>query len=173
MHHTRLPGPGAAICLAACLVAFTTHGQTVESEAAVVAQGKVVSIEYALKLDDGTTADTNVGGDALKFTIGGMQILPALESELLGLKPGDSKKVDLSAENGYGPVRPDAFVAIEIAKVPEEFREKGKFLAVQDQTGRQHKAKIHELKDDEVVLDLNHPLAGENLHFEVKILAIE
>ena len=69
------------------------------------------------------------GRNILTYEQGASQILPALENALMGLKAGDSKKVDVSAQNGYGPVNPDAFLTVERSKVPEEFQELGKFIA--------------------------------------------
>ena len=80
-----------------------------QAEAIVVEEGRTVSIEYTLVLEDGTTADSNVGKDPLVYRQGGSQILPALEQALLGLEVDDTKEVTLPPEKGYGVVDPDAF----------------------------------------------------------------
>jgi len=100
-------------------------------------------------------------------------MLPALESQLTGLKAGASKKVDLSAEQGYGPVRPELFQTVETSQIPEEARQAGMVLMAQDANGQQRPVRVHEVKEDAIVLDLNHPLAGKALHFDIKVLTIE
>ncbi len=141
--------------------------------AAVVADGSKVSIEYTLTLDDGEVADTNVGRDPLTYEQGKGQILPALEKALVGLGVGASKKVELSADQGYGPVRPELYETVEASQIPEEARSVGTMLVAQAPDGQQRPVRVHEVNDDQVVLDLNHPLAGKALHFSIKVLAIE
>jgi FKBP-type peptidyl-prolyl cis-trans isomerase 2 len=138
----------------------------------MIEKGRQVSIEYTLTLDDGSTADSNVGRSPLTYEHGSGQILPALERELEGLGVEDTKKVTLAPEEGYGTVDPEAFQTVPASKVPEEAREVGARLIARDQSGREHHIKVHEVQGDQVVLDLNHPLAGENLHFQVKVLGI-
>jgi FKBP-type peptidyl-prolyl cis-trans isomerase 2 len=139
----------------------------------VVGEGSKVSIEYTLKLDDGTTADSNVGGEPLVYEQGKGDVLPALEKQLVGLKVDDTKKVKLSPEDGYGPVNPEAFHAVPASQIPEEARSVGATMIAEDGSGRRQRVRVHELKGDEIVVDLNHPLAGKTLHFDVKILAIQ
>ena len=139
----------------------------------VVEDGKQVSIEYTLSLEDGTTADSNVGGDPLQYEQGAGRILPALEAQLAGLKVNDTKHVTLSAENGYGPINPEAFQEVDSGQIPEEARKIGSVLVASDGAGQQRPVRVHEVREDKVVLDLNHPLAGETLIFDVKIVAIE
>ena len=153
------------------LAAAAAHSEKAESK--VIEEGSTVSLEYTLKLDDGSTADTNVGGEPLKYQQGRSQILPALERELAGLKVNDTKQVTLSAEDGYGPVNPEAFQEVKPDMVPENARKAGARLVAQDGSGRKRIARVHEVTDDQIVLDLNHPLAGQTLHFDVRVVEIE
>jgi FKBP-type peptidyl-prolyl cis-trans isomerase 2 len=139
----------------------------------MIDNGKMVFIEYTLKLDDGTTADSNVGGEPLVFEQGAHQILPALEAALLGLRIDDTKQVSLSPEEGYGPIDSEAFREVELEAVPEDGRTVGMLLMTQDQMGNERPVRVHELREKTIVLDLNHPLAGENLNFDVRVLGIE
>jgi FKBP-type peptidyl-prolyl cis-trans isomerase 2 len=139
----------------------------------MIEDGNSVSIEYTLKLDDGSTVDSNVDGDPLTYTQGSNQILPALEEALLGLEVGDSKQVDLTAEQGYGPIDPRGYQEVEPDRVPEDARTVGTMLMASTPDGQQQPIRVHEVKDDMIVLDFNHPLAGEALHFDVKILDVE
>ncbi|MDJ0853172.1 MAG: peptidylprolyl isomerase [Myxococcota bacterium] len=143
-----------------------------EESSKVVSDGNRVSIEYTLKLADGSTADTNVGGEALVYVQGQSQILPALEAELLGLKIGDSKQVSLTAAQGYGEVDPGLFQTVPASAVPEGGRKVGTELVAETPSG-QRVVRVHEVKGEEIVMDLNHPLAGQALEFDIKIVAIE
>ena len=144
-----------------------------EANTPVVENGKQISIEYTLKLDDGSTADTNVEREPLVFVQGSNHILPAFEAALIGLKVGESKAVKLSPEDGYGIVNPDAFRTVKTESIPEGSRKVGATLIAQDGQGNRSSVRVIEVREQEIVLDLNHPLAGQNLNFDVRILAIE
>jgi FKBP-type peptidyl-prolyl cis-trans isomerase 2 len=139
----------------------------------VVENGRQISIEYTLTLDDGTTADTNVGEEPLTFTHGDGEILEALEAALAGLEVDDEKQVRIAAEDGYGLVDPDAFDRAPLDAIPADARHVGALLVAEDEDGNQQSVRVHEIDADEIVLDLNHPLAGQALNFAVRIVAIE
>jgi FKBP-type peptidyl-prolyl cis-trans isomerase SlyD len=162
-----------ATTLFVCVLGLGQVRAQAEEESTVIANGHSVSIEYSLKLADGTVADSNVGGEALIYEHGSSQILPALEKELLGMKVGESRHVSLSAAEGYGEVDPSLFQTVSAAQVPEDARHVGAQLVAQSSTGQQRPVRVHEVKGDEIIMDLNHPLAGQTLDFDVKILAIE
>jgi FKBP-type peptidyl-prolyl cis-trans isomerase SlyD len=164
-----------------CLVTARAPGAGAEEPAAggadappgVVADGRHVTIEYTLKLDDGTVKDTNVGEEPLTYQQGGRRILPGLQKALLGMKTGETRSVVLAPKEGYGERKPDAYRKMPLASVPEGKREVGAVLNAKDGQGNRHRMRVHKITDDEVVMDLNHPLAGETLHFDVKILDVE
>lgn len=139
----------------------------------MIQDGKRVSIEYTLKLDDGTTADTNVGREPLSYMHGEGQILPALEEALSGLSVNETKEVTLPPEQGYGPVDPERAQAVSVEQVPEEAREVGTQLLASDPQGNRIPVRVKEVREDVVVVDLNHPLAGQTLHFDVKVVEIQ
>lgn len=139
----------------------------------MIEEGSRVSIEYTLKLDDGTVADSNVGGEAVTFEQGKSQILPSVERELLGLAAGDSKTISLTPEEGYGPVDPELFQTVPATAVPEDARREGAQLLAQSPSGEQRPVRVHEVKGEEIVIDLNHPLAGQSLHFDIRVLSVE
>lgn len=165
--------PALAVATMLALPAHAEEAEEAKGQDAVIAAGSQVSIEYTLTLDDGEVADTNVGGTPLKFEQGAGQILPALESELLGLGVGATKEVDLTAEQGYGPVNEELYDTVEASQIPEDARTVGAMLVAQAPNGQQRPVRVHEVKGEEIVLDLNHPLAGKALHFAVKIIAID
>lgn len=139
----------------------------------VVEKGKTVSIEYTLRLDDGTKIDSNVGEEPLVYEHGSRQILPALERALAGLKKNDTKEIHLTTEEGYGPSDPDKLRSVELEAIPQEGRRVGTILTARDEDGNEQDVRVHKIDDDKVVLDFNHPLAGKDLCFSVRILSIE
>jgi FKBP-type peptidyl-prolyl cis-trans isomerase SlyD len=139
----------------------------------VIEEGNTVSIEYTLTLDDGVTADSNVGGEPLVYQQGRQEILPALEEALVGLEVGDTKQVRLTEEQGYGPIHPEGFQDVTPEMVPEDARTVGTMLIATDPEGNQQPIRVHEVEDDKIVLDFNHPLAGQALNFDIRVLAIE
>ena len=144
-----------------------------DEETIVIENGRSDTVEYTLKLDDGTTVDTNVGEDPLIYTQGNSEILPALESALLGKAVGDTDEVQLTAEQGYGPVNPEAYQEVELGMVPEDARTVGTMLVASAPDGQQQPIRVHEVREESIILDFNHPLAGQALNFDIKVLAIE
>jgi FKBP-type peptidyl-prolyl cis-trans isomerase 2 len=141
----------------------------------VIQDGSTVGIEYTLKLEDGSVADTSEGGEPLVYQQGAGQILPALEEELAGLAVGEEKQVSLAAEQGYGPVREELYQTVPASEIPEGARTVGAQLVAQDAEGNQRPLRVHEVHEqsEEIVLDFNHPLAGEALLFDVKVVSID
>lgn len=163
----------AWIALVACVSLPAVGSRAQDKEAVVIEDGRKVSLEYTLTLDDGTQADSNVGGEPLVYQQGAEQILPALEDELAGMAVNESKQVTLPPEKGYGEVNPELRQSVDADVIPEEARHAGAQLVSEDREGHRRLIRVHEVKDDKIVLDLNHPLAGQTLHFDVKVLAIE
>jgi len=139
-----------------------------------VGEGLVVSLAYRLRLDDGEEIDAAAAGDPLVYLHGAGNIIPGLESALDGMKVGESKSVTVSPEDGYGGVDPDAFELMPYEMFPNDMElEEGMGLRLVDNSsGQQVQAYISELRDEGVLLDLNHPLAGETLHFDVEVVGL-
>lgn len=157
------------VAIAVCALAFPALSQADEE---TVSDGKAVSIEYTLKLDDGSVVDTNVGNEPLTYTQGSSQIIPGLEEGLEGMKVGETRQVTVEPEDGYGEVNEEAFQEVDKGMIPEGV-EVGTRLQGRDRTGRPVVVTVTEIKDETVVLDYNHPLAGKTLHFDVKVTDIE
>lgn len=137
-----------------------------------VADGSEVSIEYTLKVE-GRVMDTSVGAEPLTYVHGRGELIPGLERELLGMQEGESKQVQVSPDEGYGQVDPGAFLEIQKDQLePGLEAEVGMLLSGQDDSGRPFHAQIAEISDEALKLDLNHPLAGKTLEFEVKVLSV-
>ncbi|PWH14421.1 MAG: peptidylprolyl isomerase [Anaerolineae bacterium] len=137
-----------------------------------VQDGQVVSMEYTLHVD-GQLIDSSQGRAPLEFLQGAGNIIPGLEDELYGMEVGETKNVIVSAEDGYGELDPDAFVDVPRAQFPTEIPlEIGVELQVRDDSGRVLLARIDRVDDESVRLDFNHPLAGKELDFTVKIVGL-
>ncbi|MGE0472515.1 MAG: peptidylprolyl isomerase [Nitrospirales bacterium] len=141
--------------------------------AMTIADGTTVSMEYTLKLDNNEVLDTNVGGDPLTFTQGSHQIIPGLENALIGMKKGDSKQVTVKPSEGYGEVDERGFQEIPLDQIPPDARKVGTQLQGKDPEGRVVRPTVKEVKEQVVVLDFNHPLAGKTLNFDITILDVK
>ena len=150
------------------------HAQTAQAPAApTIEHGSTVRIEYTLKDDTGAVLDTNKGGSPITYTQGEQQIIPALEKQLTGLHAGDEKKVVLKPEEAYGSVDPSAQTEVARELLPQEALGVGKHLMARDASGEERPVTIKEVKEKTVVLDLNHPLAGKTLSFDIKVLGVD
>ena len=139
----------------------------------MVENGKTVSINYVLTVD-GEQVDASQEGQPLQYVQGESQIIPGLENELSGLKVGDTKEVVVAADDAYGPVNPEAIVEVPKDQVPAEITpEVGMVLSMNTPDGRAMPAQIQEVKEDVLVLNLNHPLAGKELHFDIEVVNVQ
>jgi len=139
----------------------------------VVKDGTVVSLQYTLSGEDGKTIESNKGKDPLKYTQGSHQIVPGLEKGLAGMKVGEERRVKVKPEEGYGPVDPKGFQEFPKEKIPSEGLKVGAVLMAKGPQGQQVPVRVHEIKEKSVVLDLNHPMAGKTLVFDVKVLDVQ
>jgi FKBP-type peptidyl-prolyl cis-trans isomerase SlyD len=135
-----------------------------------IANGAVVSIDYKLHLGDGNVVDASEPGEPLTYLHGEGQIVPGLERELQGLGAGDARKVVVTPADGYGDHDPAGLKHVERKAFPEDVAlEIGMELSAMGPGGEVVPFVVRELKGDQVVVDLNHPLAGKTLHFDVTV----
>lgn len=158
--------------LALALAALPAAAATAAAED-VVADGRRVSLEYTLTLEDGTRADSNVGKEPLVYTQGRHEILPALEEALAGLKAGERRKVTLPPEKAYGVHDPKLVVKVPRYRIPEQARKVGAVLIASSPTGQRQPVRVQGFDGSDVVLDFNHPLVDHTLTFDVKVVAVE
>jgi FKBP-type peptidyl-prolyl cis-trans isomerase SlyD len=142
-------------------------------EEKVVRDGTVVSLQYSLSGEDGKLIESNKGKDPLKYTHGTKQIVPGLEKELAGMKVGGEKRVKVKPEDAYGVVNSKAFQEVPKEQIPANGLKVGAILAAKGPQGQEIPVRIHQIKEKTVVLDLNHPMAGKTLLFDIKILDIQ
>ena len=139
----------------------------------VIKDGSVVSLQYTLSGDDGKTIESNKGKEPLKYTQGQHQIIPGLEKELTGMKVGGEKRIKVKPEDAYGPIDPKAIQEFPKEKIPPEGQKVGAILTVRGPQGQAIPVKVKEVKEKTVVLDMNHPMAGKTLVFDIKVLEVE
>lgn len=137
-----------------------------------VADDVVVNMAYKLTVD-GEVLDEAGEGDALQFLQGHRNIISGLESQLTGMKLGESKTVKVSPEGGYGVRDEDAIDEIPLSEFPEGVKpEVGMELEVKDEEGNEMYGRVLSLGADTAKMDFNHPLAGKELNFDVKIVGL-
>tara|TARA_R100000664_G_C2755600_1_gene143332 strand:- start:730 stop:1347 length:618 start_codon:yes stop_codon:yes gene_type:complete len=139
-----------------------------------VQNGNNVSVHYRGTLNDGTEFDNSkIRGQTLSFEVGSGRMLPGFDRAVVGMTVGQTKKISLAANEAYGPRIPDAIQAVPKTSFPPDFE----FLVGEVIQGNGPQgpflAKIEEEKEQEVVLDFNHPLAGEDLSFEIELVSFE
>ncbi len=138
-----------------------------------IENGSMVQLEYTLKDDGGKVLDSSKGKGPLTYTQGQQQIIPGLEKALNGLRAGDEKKVTVKPVDGYGEVDPQAVAEVPRDMLPPDALTVGTELVAQNQGGDRRIVRIKEVKEKTVLIDLNHPLAGKTLFFDVKVLGVE
>jgi len=137
-----------------------------------VQNGLVVSMEYTLTVD-GEVLDSSKDAGPLQFLAGHDNIVPGLEREMTGMKIGESKDVLVSPEDGYGEFDGEAFIEIPRSEFPSDMElEEGLELNVTDEEGQGQLAFVDSFTDESVRLDFNHPLAGAELQFNVKVVGL-
>jgi len=137
-----------------------------------VEDGVVVSMEYTLHVD-GELLDSSDGQGPLQFLAGYGNIIPGLEEEMRGMKIGDSKDVVVEPKNGYGEFDDEAFMKVPRGDFPKDMpMEVDTELTVRDEEGNSRYARVDSIEDDQVTLNFNHPLAGDELRFHVKVVAL-
>jgi FKBP-type peptidyl-prolyl cis-trans isomerase SlyD len=132
----------------------------------------VVSMEYTLLVDN-EEIDSSKGQDPLQFLVGHGNIISGLEREMLGMKVGESKDVVVQPADAYGEFDEEAFMEVPRDAFPEDIPvEEGSELTVRDDAGQARYARIDAVDGDNVTLNFNHPLAGDELHFNVKVVSL-
>lgn len=135
--------------------------------------GDTVQVHYTGKLEDGTIFDSSIDHDPLEFTLGQGQIIPGFEQAVVGMAPGDAKTQVIPSTQAYGPYREDMVVEISRSQMPPELEpEVGQQLEVAQGPGQIIPVVVTQVSEATVTLDANHPLAGENLVFDIQLVAI-
>ncbi len=136
-------------------------------------RGNTVQVHYTGKLADGSVCDSSQGGRPLEFTIGQGQMIPGFEQGVLGMAQGESKTITVAAAQAYGPHHSDRVIQVDRGDMPPEMQlAVGLQLQGTGPGGRRASFTVVALTDSQVTLDGNHPLAGKDLTFEIKLVAV-
>jgi FKBP-type peptidyl-prolyl cis-trans isomerase 2 len=139
-----------------------------------IEKGNKVKVHYVGTLNDGEEFDNSYKrGEPIEFTVGQGQMIKGFDNGVLDLEVGDKKTLNLSPEDAYGLVDERAHIPVERSNFPPDFKfEIGEMVQGRTQQGMPINAKILEISDNEVLLDMNHPLAGKSLNFDVEVMEI-
>lgn len=140
---------------------------------AQVKSGDTVRVHYHGKLTNGTTFDSSEGREPLEFTVGSGQVIKGFDEAMIDMNIGDKKTVNIPVDNAYGQRSDDMMMEYPLSEFPPEMKpEIGMELHMSDNMGNVFPVVITEVKTESVVLDANHPLAGEDLVFEIELVSI-
>jgi FKBP-type peptidyl-prolyl cis-trans isomerase 2 len=159
------------ICIPLVAILLFQFGYVSAAEVPVIAKGKTIKLHYSLTVG-GEVVDGTAGGDPVKYVQGEAGLLPGLQRALEGHKAGDKIQVDLAAAEGFGPVNPAAQTEVPKNQLPPVELKPGLQLNAQTPDGKQLTAVIKEVRENTVVMDFNHPLAGKDLHFDIEVVEI-
>lgn len=135
--------------------------------------GDRVKVHYTGTFDDGVKFDSSEGKDPIEFTLGEGQVIKGFEEGILGMEEGEEKDIKLTPEKAYGIPQEKLVQEVPKERFPKEIPLKeGIMLSLKSPEGHVIPAKVKEIKEDKIVIDLNHPLAGKNLNFKLKLVGI-
>ena len=138
-----------------------------------VKTGDTVKVHYHGKLTDGTTFDSSEGREPLEFEVGSGMVIKGFDEGLIGMEVGDKKTIDIPVEDAYGPRDPEMLMEFPIDRFPEDMKpEIGMQLTMTNEAGQNFPVVIAEVNGDTAILDGNHPLAGEDLIFDLNLVEI-
>ncbi len=140
---------------------------------AQVKNGDVVRVHYTGKLLNGESFDSSVGREPLEFTVGAGMMIKGFDAAMPGMEVGDKKTVNIPAADAYGEKDPSAVIEFPKQNVPADMKlEPGMQLTLSNEQGQPFPVIVTEIKDDVVLLDANHFLAGEELIFDIELVEV-
>jgi len=135
--------------------------------------GDTVKVRYTGRFEDGTKFATSINDEPLEFTIGEGQVIPGLEQAVMGMSPGEAKTAQILADQAYGPYQESKVVEVNRSRFPPHLElQIGTVLRMRKAGGEKIRRIVTTLSDTRVMLDANHPLAGENLTFDLQLIEI-
>ena len=161
------------VCTGALAVAGCTGSDTPEisEEDAYAAANDTVLVEYTGVLADGTVFDSTTGKEPRTFTLGAGTLIPGFDAAVVGMKIDETKTVTIPFDQAYGAYNPDLVMEMPNEQLPEGMiQEVGQIVYMVDGNGNPVLATVSEIRNDSVMLDLNNPLAGEDLTFTITLL---
>jgi peptidylprolyl isomerase len=136
--------------------------------------GDTVKVDYTGRFEDGTVFDSSENREPLEFTIGEGQVIPGFEQGVEGMSPGEEKTITISADDAYGPHHEELVMVVDRGEFPPDMElSVGDVLQLRQPDGGVALARVTDLDDSNATIDANHPLAGKDLIFDVKLDSIE
>lgn len=136
-------------------------------------QGDTVRVHYTGQFEDGTVFDSSVDREPLEFTIGAGDVIPGFEQAVVGMSPGETKREKIAAENGYGEHHDEMVLDIDRSQLPPGLNpEVGQELQLTQPNGQPVVVVVTDVSDLTITLDANHPLAGQDLVFDIELVEI-
>lgn len=140
---------------------------------AVAKEGDRVRVHYTGKLEDESEFDSSSGGDPLEFTVGEGKVISGFESAVVGMSPGDEVETRIEAADAYGKRNDDLILTIKRSDLPANLDPSvGQQLNMQASSGEPFVVTVTDQDEESLTLDANHPLAGEDLTFEIELIEI-
>ncbi len=140
----------------------------------VVKEHDIVKVHYTGKLTNGQIFDSSLEREPLEVTIGKGMLIPGFENAILEMKVNEKKTVEIAKEDAYGDIQKELFHEVKNEQLPQDVKpEIGMGLASKGQDGTEHQFRVVDVKDDHIVIDGNHPLAGQNLVFDLEVVEIQ
>ena len=138
-----------------------------------VKEGDIVKVHYTGKLTSGEQFDSSVDREPLEFTVGAGQMIKGFDAALPGMAIGEKKTINIPAEEGYGERSDEAIIPFPKENIPDDMKlEEGMTLTLSNQDGQPMPVVVMEIKEDVVILDANHFLAGQELIFDIELVEI-
>ena len=152
----------------------TAKKKTTRKKTPLVTEGNFVELHYKGTFSDGTQFDSSYDrNETIKVQVGSGQLIKGFENALIGMKAGQTKSITLSPEEAYGPTNPEAFSTVQRNQFPDGYVfVEGAPCQGATEDGRPIFATIASFTDTDVTLDLNHPLAGKSLNFDIELTTI-
>ena len=140
---------------------------------AQVKHGDTVKVHYTGKLVNGEAFDSSEGREPLEFTVGAGQMIKGFDAAMPGMKVGDKKTVNIAAADAYGEKDPTAIIEFPKENVPADMKlEPGMQLTLSNQEGQPFPVVVTEVKEEIIILDANHFLAGQELVFDIELMEV-
>ncbi len=137
-------------------------------------KGDKVQVHYTGKLDDGTVFDSSQGRDPLEFQLGTGSVIPGFEEAVVGMQEGENKTAHIPADQAYGEYHDEMLLTVPRDQFPPDVEPQvGQELQLREQDGQTFVVQVKDVSGDEVTLDANHPLAGEDLTFDIQLVRVQ
>jgi len=136
-------------------------------------KGDKVKVHYTGKLNDGSVFDTSVEREPLEFELGAGMMIAGFDTAVTGMKVGEKKTANISADNAYGEKNDEMVVEVPKTQLPEDLDpEVGQQLGMQQPNGQNIPVVVTKVEDEKIEIDANHPLAGKDLVFDIELVEI-